>query len=119
MPINRFRIGFTDESTGLQTNVKPWLIADNAFSEMQNAYIFRGRVRKRFGSILMGDSQLNSRLRMKLVPAALVITTPENIAVGQAFSIGDDIFTVTSITAPYPVSLLTTSAVTARFNCSE
>ena len=119
MAINRFRVGFTDESTGLQTNVKPWLIADNAFSEMQNAYIFRGRVRKRFGSILMGDSQLNSRLRMKLVPAALVITTPENIAVGQAFSIGDDIFTVTSITAPYPVSLLTTSAVTARLTAAN
>ena len=45
---DRFFIAPYDQNSGLQTNVKPWLIPDEAFSELNNAYVFRGRVRKRF-----------------------------------------------------------------------
>jgi len=113
MPYDRFMIA--PINTGLETDVKPWILPDDAFANLTNAYVFRGRVRKRFGSYLMGsdpaDPQM-SRLRISLVPAVLTVTTPSNIAIGQQFSIGTDIFTVTSIS--FPVALLTTSAVTAQ-----
>src|SRR5215469_4150043 len=32
---------------GLQTNVKPWLLPDEAFQYLYNAYVFRDRVKKR------------------------------------------------------------------------
>jgi len=92
-------------NSGLQDNVKPFLIPEDAFAELKNAYIFRGRVRKRFGSRLIspgtpptvGFEQLSSRLRVKLgarngtVPGytgAMIGTT------GQMFSIDEELFTV-------------------------
>lgn len=111
---DRFFIAPYDAESGLQSNVKPWLIPDTAFSTMNNAYVFRGRVRKRFGSRWTGNTQLNSRLRAILVPVALTVTTPINVQVGQIFSIGTDIFTVNNITPPYPINLLSTSGVTAQ-----
>src|ERR1700749_5296963 len=112
MPMDRFLIAPYDQKSGQQTNVRPWLIPDEAFQELTNAYVFRGRVRKRFGSRWFQDSPLTSRLRVALTPAVLTVTTPSNIAIGQQFSIGTDIFTVISIS--FPVALLTTSAVTAQ-----
>ena len=53
MAFDRFFIG--PLQTGLQQNLRPFLIADDAFDLLQNAYVFRGRVRKRFGSRLMGS----------------------------------------------------------------
>ncbi len=44
-------------NSGLQTDQKPFLIPDDAFAELNNAYIFRGRVRKRFGATFMNTSQ--------------------------------------------------------------
>lgn len=119
MPMDRFFIAPYDKNSGLRNDLKPWLIPDEAFSRLMNAYVFRGRVRKRFGSRWMGPTQLNSRFRMSLVPAGLIVTTPQNIAVGQIFSIGADIFTVTNITPPYPVPLLSTSAVTADLTAAN
>ena len=112
---NRFFIAPYDENSGQQNNIKPWLIPDNAFETLNNAYVFRGRVRKRFGSRYFANDNdpLKSRLRILLAPAGLIITTPINIEVGQAFSIGNDIFTVVDVTPPYPKNLLSTSAVTA------
>ena len=52
MAFDRFFIG--PLQTGLQKNLRPFLIADDAFELLQNAYVFRGRVRKRFGETLMG-----------------------------------------------------------------
>lgn len=119
MPIDRFLVAPFDSNSGLQTNVKPWLIPDEAFEQLDNAYVFRGRVRKRFGSKWLADDKLGTRLRMTLVPAGLVVTTPMNIVIGQQFSIGNDIFTVTNITPPYPVPLLSTSAVTANLTAAN
>ena len=90
-------------ATGLQSDLPPWMIMDDAFSSLQNAYIFRGRLRKRCGSSYMGNppTQFNSRFKINLgltdVSGALSGTVPGNIfQVGQAFSIGTQFFTVTT-----------------------
>lgn len=114
---DRFFIAPYSTNSGLQTDVRPWLIPDEAFSEINNAYVFRGRVRKRFGSRWLGDNSLVSRFRAELTPAGLIVTTPSNIEVGQQFSIGDDVFTVNSIA--FPVALFSTSAVTATLNAAN
>lgn len=42
-------------NSGLQRNTTPFMIPDDAFESMENAYVFRGRVRKRFGARLMNQ----------------------------------------------------------------
>jgi len=37
-------------NSGLITAVKPFAIPDDSFSRLSNAYVWRDRVRKRFGS---------------------------------------------------------------------
>lgn len=116
----KFLIGFVDQNSGLETNYRPWLIADNAFYRLKNAYIFRGRIRKRFGSIWMGDSQVNTRLRINLGTTAAVtgnfsVTVPGAVFVrGQMFSIGSTIFTVYQ--TGNPAALLTTGSATGTYD---
>lgn len=119
MPMDRFLIAPYDKDSGLHTEVRPWLIPDKAFSTLTNAYVFRGRVRKRFGSRWMGDTQQQSRLRVLLgatnnvgaidvfVPRSggMPIVTP---AIGQMFSIGNELFTVNVL--GNPAQLLDTGA---------
>ena len=70
MKIDKFLIA--PIKSGQQTNVKPWLIMDDAFENLQNAYTWRGTVRKRFGTNLMNESkaapfdQLFSRFRINI-----------------------------------------------------
>jgi hypothetical protein len=99
MATDKFLIGYTDNQSGLQSNLKPWLLTDNAFATLENAYVWRGRVRKRFGSTLMGSSQLQSRLRILLGATDgsgnFSATVPGVVfGVGQMFSVGNDTFTV-------------------------
>jgi len=98
----RFLIAPID--TGLQNNVKPWLIPNDAFETLKNAYTYRGRIRKRFGSRLMDQSvdnpQLASRLRVEIGTTDgsgnLGATAVPGIIQksGQMFSCGDVFFTV-------------------------
>ncbi len=93
-------------NSGLVNNVKPFLIPDDAFEALDNAYVYRGRTRKRFGSYLMntghavGVQQLYSRLRIDLGDTGASPSThnlpagANQLALGQMFSIGDAIFTV-------------------------
>lgn len=120
---DRFFIAPYDKDSGIQTNVKPWLIPDTAFSELNNAYVFRGRVRKRFGSRWLGESSLASRFRINIGTTAAVsgnfvsavpLVSGIIFAVGQQFSIGSTIFTVTALGSP--VTLLTTGTATATLN---
>lgn len=115
---DRFLIAPYDSNSGLQTNYKPWLIPDEAFSYMQNAYVFRGRVRKRFGSRWMGNSQLESRFRIAVgtlnAPVSPVPTLSGSI--GQMFSIGDVVFTVNQLGTPINLLVANGSAATATFN---
>lgn len=41
-------------ASGLQTNVKPFLLPDQAFQKLNNAYIYRDRVKKREGLRFLG-----------------------------------------------------------------
>jgi hypothetical protein len=119
MAIDRFFIAPYDKDSGLQKNYKPFLIPDEAFAELTNAYVFRGRVRKRFGSRWFGNDQLSSRFRIAIGttgpnggqgwPAGYFTgTTPTNAgvlitlpAIGQLFSVGSEVFTVVANAAPF------------------
>jgi len=124
--IDRFMIA--PLASGLQTNLKPWLIPDDAFELLRNAYVFRGRVVKRFGARLMegssasivGYEQLASRLSIKIGTTNagtgnFAATVPGAIfEVGQMFSIGTQIYTVYQTGAP--AAMLTTGAGSGTYN---
>lgn len=126
--MDRFFIAPFDQNSGMQKNVKPWLIPDEAFQTLTNAYVFRGRVRKRFGSRWFMDSPLLSRFRIALPGGSGVGTTsgagaatgtvpPAVGAVGQWFSIGNTLFTVaTAGNSNVPLLFPTAGATTATFN---
>lgn len=119
--MDKFLIAPYDDSSGLHNDVKPWLIPDQAFSKLNNVYQFRGRIRKKFGRRWLLDDPLLSRLRINLgttdTSGALSTTVPLNsdgdtiatIAIGQQFSIGDEILTVTSLGNPVVLSTNGTS----------
>lgn len=123
--IDRFMIAPIEG--GLQTDLKPWLIPDNAFAQLNNAYIFRGRLKKRFGSYLMNQAvsssvqPLYSRLRINIgnTPGPLNVPDDNGIAsqiqIGQMFSVGNDMFTVTEI-GTNVLTLSTNPSATATIN---
>lgn len=127
MAFDRFLIA--PINSGLQSDLKPFLIPDDAFALLQNAVVFRGRVVKRFGSVFIGSvaNQPNSsRLRIALTGGAGVgITSGVGAATGtvpgikfkagQAFSIGNEFFTVQALGVPV-VMLATGASVTHTFN---
>ena len=121
--IDRFMIAPLD--SGMQTDLKPWLIPDKAFSHLRNAYVFRGRVRKRFGSRLLNSAvadnvaQLYSRLRVKVGTTAAVtgnlgatIMPGAKWKIGQLFSVGATIFTAYQPNG----ATYTTGTATATYN---
>lgn len=119
MATDKFLIAPIQE--GLQRNVKPWLITDSAFSTFENAYNFRGRIRKRVGSSNVGPfidtSVIGSRLRINIGPTDasgdLAGTAPgTKFEVGQLFSIGTELFTVNVLGTPG--DMLTTGAATTH-----
>jgi hypothetical protein len=126
MPFDRFMIA--PMNTGLELDLKPWQIPDDAFTQLQNAYVFRGRVRKRFGGELMGYGSptasmepFYSRLGISLgntdgetgditgnLTATFGIT---GFKIGQIFVIGTALFTVTALGTP--ANLLRSDGVVA------
>jgi hypothetical protein len=113
--------------SGLETDRRPWQIPEDAFSTLENAYVFRGRVRKRFGSSLTGTGATSSQTApLYSRVSALVGTTNGSgalsgtvpgkaFSIGQAFSIGDEIFTVNATGTP--ATMLTTgTSSTCTFN---
>ena len=112
-------------NTGLETDLSAWMIPDDAFTELNNAYVFRGRVRKRFGSTLTGTSHLNSRLKILAGTTTnagdLVLTLPNKVPglifkVGQMFSIGAEIYTVSVLGLPAVMTTSNGTAIIHRFN---
>lgn len=127
---NRFYIGQV-QGSGLETDLRPYAISENAFTLLNNAYVFRGRVRKRFGGQLMygtqatitGLEQIQSRLKISIgtsnsstgnfsgtVPGAI-------FGVGQAFSVGSEFFTVNATGTPANM-LATGAGPTGTYNTS-
>lgn len=120
-------------NSGLDTSLKPFLIPDDAFQLLENAYCFRGRIKKRWGSALMISSttassvpQLVSRLRVNVGTTAAVTgnfgptvipagSTGATWAIGQMFSIGNTMFTVHQATG----SIFTTGIATGTFNTTN
>jgi hypothetical protein len=123
MPIDRFFIAPYDTNSGMQTNVRPWLIPDEAFAELTNAYVFRGRVRKRFGSRYLGTDAPSSRLRFTAATYATgsaTGTVPDAPwPIGTAFSILGVFFTVNVTGTPANLLIANGSAVAATFNTTS
>ena len=101
-------------NSGVRKDAEPFLIPEDAFEQLNNAYIFRGRVVKRPGTLLLNDgsveqtaatAQLSARLRVTVgttngsgnasgfVPRDVSLV-PLNTLIGTQFSIGDSIYTV-------------------------
>lgn len=128
MANDRFLIAPIQE--GLRTDLRPWLLPDNAFQKLQNVYMRQGRIKKRLGSSYTGlgwtnliQQSLLSRLRITLTGGAAVGITdaggaatgkvPGNIfKIGQAFSIGTTLYTVYQTGA----MLKTAATTTCTFN---
>lgn len=112
-------------NSGLQNSLKPWLVPDDAFQVLTNAYVFRGRVKKRFGSYLMNQlvsssvAQLYSRLRINLGntdgAGNKSSTVPgSKFNEGQLFSIGDQMLTVYQLGTP--AAMKSTGSATGTYN---
>ena len=109
---------------GQRKDVAPWLIPDEAFQELKNAYVWRSRIRKRFGSRFLpstsavaGAEQLNSRLRIQVDTtgaggnaSGTVPNGATDANIGQMFSIGDEMFTVYQATGTMYITGSTTTA---------
>src|SRR5271157_2036304 len=102
MAYDRFLIAPYDQ--GLVNALESWLIPDQAFSSLQNAYVWRGRVRKRFGGKLMGvgatsslDAPLLSRFR---TPLSGPLTLGGGVGVGITDGAGDA--TNPALAIPWP-----------------
>jgi len=122
--------------SGLVNAVKPWLLTEDAFALMNNAYVWRGNVKKRVGSKLFtlsgGDvahEHLLSRVRIKLESGGAPVVTDgtgaaaaaipggaAGGAVGQIFSIGTAIYTIVSAVAGAQPMLQTVATATATFD---
>lgn len=107
-------------NAGLQTDMKPWLTPEDSFQVLRNAYVFRGRVKKRFGGKWFGTTQQTSRLGVNLGSTNgsgfLTGTVPGYTgaygAIGQGFSIGSEVFTVTALGTP--TTLMSTGSATTK-----
>ncbi len=119
-------------NSGLQKDLKPWMIPDDAFELLQNAYVWRERVRKRIGSTSLfgtgpapANPQLLSRFRINLgttngggnFPAAPSMVPGIVFKVGQMFSIGQEMFTVNVTGAP--AAMLSTGAGAGTYNTTD
>lgn len=121
MPLKTYLIGPFE--TGLQNNIEPWLLPEDAFQFLRNAYVWRGRVRKRFGSYYLGLTELNSRLRINIGTTDgsgdLTVTVPGTVfAVGQMFSVGTQIYTVEAVGTP-SILLDTGTTTTATYDTTS
>lgn len=109
-------------NTGLENDLRPWLIPDDAFESFNNVYIFRGRVRKRFGGITTGTSSLTSRLRILIDTTnggtgnAAGTVPGYKWALGQMFSIGAALYTVSNPAGGVQAMFQTVVTPTATFN---
>ncbi len=112
MVLKSYFIGPQEE--GQQNNIEPFYLPENAYFNLEDMYVWRGRLRKRFGSALIGSDDLSSRLRINIGTTAAgsgdlaATTVPGNVfKIGQIFSIGTTVFTVNA--TGNPADMLTTS----------
>lgn len=119
MALNSFLVA--PYTSGLETNVEPWLLPEDAYATLQDAYVWRGRVKKRYGTATLGASDLTSRLRYTLTTTdgggnVAAQALPFDAAVGMQFSIGTQVFTVNDVTVAAATPLLSTGAGTGTID---
>lgn len=127
MPLKSYLIGPQQE--GLENDIKPFFIPEDAYFNLEDAYVWRGRIRKRFGYSLIGGTDLNSRFRINVGTTngagvlAIVIaaaTIPfSTYAIGQIFSLGTEVFTIDDITPGLNDLLDTGTATLNQFDASN
>ena len=92
MPLERFLIA--PQTEGLVNNVLPWLVPDNAYSKLNNVYIWRSRLKKRFGSIWTENNATQQGTRLSLLVGQVqaggtfAYTVPGTLAVGDNSFLG-------------------------------
>ena len=119
MALKSYLIGPLQE--GQQNDVEPFYLPEDAYFSLEEAYVWRGRIRKRFGYALIGSDDLNSRLRINVgTTAAVTGNFPATVMpgaifkTGQIFSIGTTVFTVNA--TGNPAVLLTTGSATGTYD---
>lgn len=122
MAYDRFLIAPFD--SGLDKSMSPFLTPEDSFQRMNNAYLFRGRVRKRFGARWMGGDALKTRFRILVDTVdgggSASGTVPGiKYKVGQQFSIGTNTYTVYNPAAGPQPMLTTGGASTYTFNLTN
>lgn len=110
MPYEKFLIAPADH--GLQTDLQPWRIMDDAFASLNNAYVWRGRVRKRFGSEYMINSYADSRLNIPLLYGTAL---PGGAGVGITDGAGHAVGVVAGFPFSLPVGFLIIDANSTTF----
>ena len=113
----------SDFDVGLEKDKEPFLLPEKAFPVLEDAFVFRGKVKRRFGFNLFDGGHLDSRLSMQLgptgatpfgvnVPGAIPIPSPGR----QTFSIGTVILTSNSAAAGVQPLISTDPLYTGTFN---
>lgn len=118
MTLKSYLVGPMQE--GWINRVEPFYLPEEAFYTMEDAYTWRGRVKKRVGASLIGDTDLDSRLRINLGNTNGAGNLSGNVPgtifkVGQMFSIGTDRYIVNATGSPANL-LHSSGATTATYD---
>ena len=87
----KFLVG--NYQTGLETDLRPWLLPNDAFPELEDAYIFRGRIKKRPGYRFLGRLMDNIGNIMNLPVTGLGqrdLSNPQNINFEELFAFNQE-----------------------------
>lgn len=86
--------------TGLQDSIEPFYLPEDAYVELEDAHVWRGRLKRKPAHKFLGNSMLESRLRILIgntqVAQNATGTIPTTPKVGQSFSIGTAMYTKNS-----------------------
>lgn len=99
---------------GLERDLEPWLLPNDAYPELEDCYLWRGRIKKKQGYSLLG--RLNRKIGTTDGSGNISVTLPNNPLLDgtSRFVIGTDIFQDPQASAGDPITLLTNGAATVK-----